>query len=452
MLTGIVLGNGASAPTVFGGSSLAAHNFAISISASGVLTGAQPAFTDIFGVATGAQLPGGLANAFHAGAPTIAAEYYSWNTTNSDFEITAAPSGSGTVTSVGLSLPAIFLVTGSPITSSGTLAATLGTEAANDIFAGPASGAAVAPAFRALVGADLPAPSATTLGGTESAAPVTNQWVNSISTAGVPALSQPGFSNLSGTASLTTQVTGILPVANGGRQCGAPSTFAALPASPVNGETCSVTDATACAAGTAVTAGGASTICQVTYNGTSWFPAGGATASGGGTPTGWPLAAWSNEVNRSDAGVLPRVGSEALYGFFVPAQVSAADICYFVATADTTTTDHYSIAVYTKAGALLTSTGVLDGLPTAGVNCTAISTSSGSPSCTASPCTVNPGEYYLGFTGTVATAVLAGAQSIGLTFVSNSSVGTVSGAVPATSFTPPADVWTYGLPLVGFHN
>jgi len=123
VLTGIVLGNGASAPTVFGGSSLAAHNFAISISASGVLTGAQPAFTDIFGVATGAQLPGGLANAFHAGAPTIAAEYYSWNTTNSDFEITAAPSGSGTVTSVGLSLPAIFLVTGSPITSSGTLAA-----------------------------------------------------------------------------------------------------------------------------------------------------------------------------------------------------------------------------------------------------------------------------------------------------------------------------------------
>jgi hypothetical protein len=44
----------------------------------------------------------------------------------------------------------------------------------------------------------LPVPSATTLGGVQSAAAVSNQWIDSISTSGVPHLSQPAFSNLSG--------------------------------------------------------------------------------------------------------------------------------------------------------------------------------------------------------------------------------------------------------------
>lgn len=61
------------------------------------------------------------------------------------------------VTSVGLSLPSIFTVTVSPITSSGALTATLATQSANLIFAGPTSGSAASPTFRALVTADLPA-------------------------------------------------------------------------------------------------------------------------------------------------------------------------------------------------------------------------------------------------------------------------------------------------------
>ena len=72
--------------------------------------------------------------------------------------------GTGTVTSVGLSLPSIFSsVTGSPVTTSGTLAATLAAQAANLVFAGPSSGADATPTFRALATADLPsiiAPSA----------------------------------------------------------------------------------------------------------------------------------------------------------------------------------------------------------------------------------------------------------------------------------------------------
>lgn len=71
--------------------------------------------------------------------------------------ITVAGGGSGTVTSVALTAPSIFSVAGSPITTSGTLALSLATQAANRIFAGPGSGADAAPTFRALVSDDIPA-------------------------------------------------------------------------------------------------------------------------------------------------------------------------------------------------------------------------------------------------------------------------------------------------------
>lgn len=61
----------------------------------------------------------------------------------------------GTVTSVGLSLPNIFTVSGSPVTSSGTLSATLASQTQHHVFAAPTSGNG-APAFRALAAGDLP--------------------------------------------------------------------------------------------------------------------------------------------------------------------------------------------------------------------------------------------------------------------------------------------------------
>lgn len=61
----------------------------------------------------------------------------------------------GTVTSVALSLPNIFTVSGSPITSSGTLSAALANQTAATVFAAP-SGATGAPTFRALVASDIP--------------------------------------------------------------------------------------------------------------------------------------------------------------------------------------------------------------------------------------------------------------------------------------------------------
>jgi len=76
-----------------------------------------------------------------------------WNGTN---WVNVTGSGSGTVTSVALSLPSLFTVSGSPVTTTGTLSATLATQNANIVFAGPTTGVAAAPTFRSLVSADLP--------------------------------------------------------------------------------------------------------------------------------------------------------------------------------------------------------------------------------------------------------------------------------------------------------
>ncbi len=64
--------------------------------------------------------------------------------------------GGGTVTSVGLISPAEFTVTGSPVTTAGSLTFAKANQNANLIFAGPSTGAAAAPTFRSIVGADLP--------------------------------------------------------------------------------------------------------------------------------------------------------------------------------------------------------------------------------------------------------------------------------------------------------
>ena len=107
--------------------------------------------------------------------------------------------GVGTVASVGLSLPAIFTVSNSPVTTTGTLTATLATQTANLVWAGPASGAAAAPTFRVLANADLPITGV-------SAATYPKVTVN---TAGVVMAG-------SSTIDLTADVANALPRANGG--------------------------------------------------------------------------------------------------------------------------------------------------------------------------------------------------------------------------------------------
>lgn len=209
-------------------------------------------------------------------------------------------SGTGTVTSVGMAGDGVIFnstVTNSPVTSSGTLTPVLLTHAQNLVLAGPASGSAAAPTFRALVALDIPAipasqlsngvtgtgavvlavspaltgsptaptqissdnttklattafvqsvaltagavtsvfgragvvvaatndysfsqisgsvaasqlpnPTVSTLGGVEAIVAVSHKWINAINTSGVPQLTQPDMSDLTGSISLAQTV------------------------------------------------------------------------------------------------------------------------------------------------------------------------------------------------------------------------------------------------------
>ena len=160
--------------------------------------------------------------------------------------------GTGTVTSVGLSLPAIFTVSGSPVTTTGTLTAVLASQTANYFFAAP-NGLAGAPTFRAIVAADVPTLNQNTTGTASNVTGIvavanggsgqataqlamntfagavtsgsylrgngTNVVMDTIPVADVPTLNQ----NTTGTAS---NVTGIVAVVNGGTGTATPSLVA----------------------------------------------------------------------------------------------------------------------------------------------------------------------------------------------------------------------------------
>ena len=65
--------------------------------------------------------------------------------------------GGGGVTSVGLAMPStLFNVTGSPVTTSGTLSGVFKNITANYFLVGPTSGSAAAPTMRLLVNGDFP--------------------------------------------------------------------------------------------------------------------------------------------------------------------------------------------------------------------------------------------------------------------------------------------------------
>jgi hypothetical protein len=89
-----------------------------------------------------------------------------------------------------------------------------GAQSANVVFAGPTSGGTALPTWRALVGADLPVPSASTLGGIESIVALTHNWIAYIDTSGVPHQGQPAFTDISGTLALGSQVAGTLAGSN----------------------------------------------------------------------------------------------------------------------------------------------------------------------------------------------------------------------------------------------
>ena len=115
------------------------------------------------------------------------------------------------VTSVALSLPSIITVSGSPVTSSGTLTGTLTTQAANAIFAGPSSGAGAAPTFRSLTTADIPAIGATITNDTTTATNVyplfagaTSGSLTTVYTGNANLLYKPSTGELTSTAMISS--------------------------------------------------------------------------------------------------------------------------------------------------------------------------------------------------------------------------------------------------------
>ena len=87
-------------------------------------------------------------------APTVSNTVLYWNGTNL---VWGSVPGTGTVVSVGLALPSDFTVTGSPVTTSGTLTGSWAAQNPNLVLAGPASGASPGtPSFRSLNNTDIP--------------------------------------------------------------------------------------------------------------------------------------------------------------------------------------------------------------------------------------------------------------------------------------------------------
>lgn len=114
---------------------------------------------DYLGQGTAAARPASLtlapgATGFYFAYDTVAVSV--WNSNTSAWDAVAGGGGSGTVTSVALTTPSWLTVSGSPVTTSGTLAVSATTgQTANQFLATP-NGSTGAVGLRAVVAADLP--------------------------------------------------------------------------------------------------------------------------------------------------------------------------------------------------------------------------------------------------------------------------------------------------------
>ena len=124
---------------------------------------------------------------------------------------------SGSVTSVAVSMPAIFSVTGGPITSSGTIAATLASQAANTVFAAP-DGSSGTPTFRSLASGDIPSLDAAKIAtGTFTASQIPSLDASKVTTGTfaqslIPALGAAQIPNLDASKITTgTFTAGLIP-------------------------------------------------------------------------------------------------------------------------------------------------------------------------------------------------------------------------------------------------
>ena len=114
-------------------------------------------------VTTAKLADAGVTMAKLAQAGATSGQIIKWNGTAWAPANDETAAGGGGVSSVGLSLPALFSVTGSPVTSSGTLTAAFASQTANTFLAAP-NGSGGVPTMRAIVAADVPSLPASIIG------------------------------------------------------------------------------------------------------------------------------------------------------------------------------------------------------------------------------------------------------------------------------------------------
>lgn len=132
---------------------------------------------------------------------------------NSTGVLTATGNG-GTVTSVGLSLPSIFSVTGSPVTGSGTLTGSLVTQAPNSFFAAP-NGSSGVPSFRVIHADDIPTLPTSKLSDLSSYASFTNYYTKTnLQTSGQAAVHWGNLTNVPASFPTTSNLQTVLSNGN----------------------------------------------------------------------------------------------------------------------------------------------------------------------------------------------------------------------------------------------
>jgi hypothetical protein len=117
-------------------------------------------------------------------------------------------SSGGSVTSVALadgSTTPIYSISGSPVTTSGTLTFTLSNQSANQVFAGPITGPAAQPTFRGLVSTDIPNNAANTSGTASNITATSNSTLTTLSALSLPTSQLSGQVTLAQLPSIATE-------------------------------------------------------------------------------------------------------------------------------------------------------------------------------------------------------------------------------------------------------
>jgi hypothetical protein len=167
----------------------------------------QPANPDTMFCNTRGSIATRLANRWQCLTPGTSGQVLKTNGPGADAGWLTV-TGTGTVSSVDMTVPSFLAVSGNPITTAGTLAVTAPSASQNFVLAAP-SASAGSPTMRALVGADIPAINlaGTGNGGITGTLPLTNIPTITVAKGGTNATSASGtaLDNITGFAG-----TGIL--------------------------------------------------------------------------------------------------------------------------------------------------------------------------------------------------------------------------------------------------